>query len=290
MLRAVCPAPVTTTALTTAGAPVSFPLATATGGLAPATVTCTPPSGQTFPLGRTAVTCTAQDAAGASASCTFDVTLTLVPRLTRTRFLAFGDSVTAGEVTSPVVSTVHGERMFRRVVVPSSSYPTVLSNLLSRRYAAQLVSVVNAGREGQFAVDAVPRFTSTLSSTQAEVVLFLMGYNDIQSPRDVSNGLLAVDRMAKETRARGARLFLATLTPSIQGRPRALDPQLTATYNSGIRILANGEGAVLVDLFNTLLPDAANWIGSDGLHPTEAGYGRIAELFFNAIQGDLEVR
>ena len=28
--------------------------------------------------------------------------------------------------------------------------------------------------------------------------------------------------------------------------------------------------------------------GSDGLHPTEAGMGRIAELFFNAIRERLE--
>jgi lysophospholipase L1-like esterase len=39
-----------------------------------------------------------------------------------------------------------------------------------------------------------------------------------------------------------------------------------------------------------MLPDAATLIGSDGLHPTEAGYRRIAELFFAAIRADLEVR
>jgi lysophospholipase L1-like esterase len=30
-------------------------------------------------------------------------------------------------------------------------------------------------------------------------------------------------------------------------------------------------------------------IGSDGLHPTEAGYRRIAELFFAAIRTALQV-
>jgi hypothetical protein len=37
------------------------------------TVTCVPPSGSTFPLGTTTVNCTARDASGNTASCSFDV-------------------------------------------------------------------------------------------------------------------------------------------------------------------------------------------------------------------------
>jgi lysophospholipase L1-like esterase len=36
--------------------------------------------------------------------------------------------------------------------------------------------------------------------------------------------------------------------------------------------------------------DVFRYIGVDGLHPNEAGYARIAELFFDAIQRELEVR
>ncbi len=39
-----------------------------------------------------------------------------------------------------------------------------------------------------------------------------------------------------------------------------------------------------------LLPEVAAVIGIDGLHPTEAGYRRIAEIFFAAIQANLEVK
>ena len=48
------------------------------------------------------------------------------------------------------------------------------------------------------------------------------------------------------------------------------------------------EGATFVDLYNAMLPEAATLIGSDGLHPTEAGYRRIADLFFAAIRAQLE--
>jgi len=45
---------------------------------------------------------------------------------------------------------------------------------------------------------------------------------------------------------------------------------------------------VFVDLYNALLPGLTNYIGADGLHPTEAGYRRMAEEFFVAIRATLE--
>ncbi|MCI0479013.1 HYR domain-containing protein, partial [Candidatus Uhrbacteria bacterium] len=42
-------------------------------------ITCTPPSGSTFPLGTTAVTCTASDAAGNTASDGFNITVATTP-------------------------------------------------------------------------------------------------------------------------------------------------------------------------------------------------------------------
>ena len=41
---------------------------------------------------------------------------------------------------------------------------------------------------------------------------------------------------------------------------------------------------MLVDLYALMLPDVFRYIGVDGLHPNEAGYARMAELFVEAIQ------
>ena len=57
-----------------------------------------------------------------------------------------------------------------------------------------------------------------------------------------------------------------------------------------MRDLAAREGAVLVDVYAGLLPDVTRYIGVDGLHPTEAGYAKIADIFFQAIQSNFEVR
>ncbi|MCI0330101.1 MAG: HYR domain-containing protein [candidate division Zixibacteria bacterium] len=47
--------------------------ATVTGGCGPITVACTPPSGSTFPVGTTVVTCTATNSAGQKDTCQFTV-------------------------------------------------------------------------------------------------------------------------------------------------------------------------------------------------------------------------
>jgi hypothetical protein len=52
---------------------VAYPPPTASDNCPGVTVECSPASGGTFPVGLTAVTCTATDAAGNKATCSFDV-------------------------------------------------------------------------------------------------------------------------------------------------------------------------------------------------------------------------
>ena len=57
-------------------------------------------------------------------------------------------------------------------------------------------------------------------------------------------------------------------------------------YANRMRAIASQEGAVLVDFYAAMLPDVFRYIGVDGLHPNEAGYAKMAELFFQAIQAE----
>lgn len=67
-----CPAPITVECTSPSGATASFS-ATATDNCGAVTPSCSPPSGSTFPLGNTTVSCTATDGSGNSASCTTPV-------------------------------------------------------------------------------------------------------------------------------------------------------------------------------------------------------------------------
>lgn len=74
-----CPANVTAVATGTCPATLSktvtFPAPTASDNCPGVSVVCSPPSGSTFPLGTTTVTCTATDGAGNPATCAFTVTV-----------------------------------------------------------------------------------------------------------------------------------------------------------------------------------------------------------------------
>jgi lysophospholipase L1-like esterase len=237
------------------------------------------------------VQCTASDSAGRSASCTFNVTVTAPqPRLTRTRFLAFGDSMTAGEVAA---ATGFGSGQNTRLVLdPASSYPTRLQALLRARYTAQAstIDVINAGRSGEWAQDGASRFESVVSTARPEVVILFEGANDLGAlgDRGVNVAASALDRMARTARGRGIRVMMATLPPPRPGGIRTLPDAQVRELNNRIRAIAGGEGAVLVDLYGGLRVDLNRYIGVDGLHPTAAGYERIAELMLQAIRTTFE--
>ena len=67
------PADIVVDATGPAGAVVSYAASAVDDVDGPVEVTCSPPSGSTFPIGTTDVTCSASDAAGNEASASFDV-------------------------------------------------------------------------------------------------------------------------------------------------------------------------------------------------------------------------
>ena len=210
--------------------------------------------------------------------------------LSRTRFMAFGDSFTAGEVTSPIAQAPG--LAHRLVVLPSASYPSVLQGQLQAAYPAQAssIAVVNAGEPGERILDGVQRFPSAFDANRPEVVLLMEGANGLPGVGpDISASLMRI--MVLGARNGRARAFVGSMIPQVPGRPRATTPTFELlNYNRTLQQMSIEEGATFVDLYNAMLPEAVTLIGSDGLHPTEAGYRRIADLFFAAIKASLEER
>jgi lysophospholipase L1-like esterase len=280
-----CPDNVSVTPTGTSGITVSYNMPEPHFGQQPVSVTCTPQSGEVFPVGSTAVTCRATDGLNRTAECTFSVTVAPAPRLRLTRFLAFGDSITSGEVVVP--GTGDSETMPAR-----EPYPSVLERLLRARYPGQSIIVTNAGKGGELAVEALPRFGGALRLANSEAVIILEGINDLYRgtlPDNLENMMRGVGALAAEARNRGVRTYIATLTPTRPGR-RYVPIGIVQAANARLRDGARGEGAQLIDLFTPLSADVNNTIGSDGLHPTELGYRRIAEAVFDALRSDLESR
>ncbi len=230
-------------------------------------------------MGATGVTCTATDAAGRNASCGFSVAITAVPTLTRTRFVAFGDSLTEGKVSlGPSVLIDAG----------SHSYPSRVRSLLMARYTSQSITVVNEGWGGERADESLPRFREALDDHRAEAILLMHGVNDLigQTAGRVQTAADGVEELIKEARHQGAVVFVATLPPFGSG-PKASCHECIEPYNRLIRNIAAAKGATLVDV-HAAWAGGAGLMGADGIHPTAAGYEVIATEFVNAIRQVLE--
>ena len=280
-----CPSTITAGAASADGSTVSYEVPAAAGGERPVSVSCRPEPGALFAIGSTQVDCTATDAFNRVATCSFAITVNDTARFRLTRILAFGDSITEGQVVKP--GTDDAETMPAR-----DPYPAVLQRLITARYTNQIITVTNAGKGAEKAVDALPRFGGALGLVNAEAVIILEGINDLYGgtlPTNIENALRGIGVLAAEARNRGVRVYMCTLTPTRPGR-RYVPIGIVQAANARIRDGARGEGARLIDLFTALLPDLNHNIGSDGLHPTEIGYQRMAEAIFAALRADLEVR
>ena len=277
-----CPASIPASSADGLPVVVAYDAPTTAGGLPPVTAVCTAPSGSSFPVDTTEVTCTARDVLERSSSCSFTVTIVRSPRLSATRFVAFGDSITEGKLA-------FGPMLL--ITSPSFSYPFRLQLRLTERYRMQTFDVLDEGLGGERIEAGVRRLPGVLNTDNPGVLLLLEGVNNLNADGasaipTVVDGLRS---MIRTTRGRGIPVFIATLLPQRVGGSRAKAATLIQPANAKIRDMAVGEGAVLVDLYEAFVGQEATLLGSDGLHPTVAGYDQIAATFFESIRAQLEV-
>jgi lysophospholipase L1-like esterase len=271
---------------------VSYTSPTVTGGAPPLTSGCFPASGTLFPVGATSLLCTATDSKQRTDSCRFTVTVTQPPppspRISVTRFIAFGDSITEG--LFPFLITPN----------PPGSYPAVLQSLLRARYTAQADSIVvlDEGLGGQRAADPdeFARFRDALNKDNAGAVLLMEGANDLNNGAAAGDAAAAIPAlvsglraMVRDARGRGLPVFVATLPPQRPGGPKAGAPGTVVPANDQIRSMVAAEGAALVDVYQAFggVPDP--WIGSDGLHPSRVGLEKIAQTFYDILRVRFEI-
>ncbi len=275
------------------GLPVSvtYVTATVTGGAPPVSITCSPTSGSSFPIGSTAVVCQATDARQRTDSCAFTVAVHAPPKIQFTKFAAFGDSITWGEDGRVSTSTSGPQgRWHPTFQVPlSQTYPGVLQTDLQSRYTTQNPTVANSGVPGERAsTSAALTHFSQAMTTRPDVLLIMEGSNDV-SDRNAAVTAAAIANlhtMLLAAKRQGVRPYLATIPPMLSTRTAWT---LVPDFNARIRSLAESDGVSLVDVYAELNTAPDQYIGFDGLHPNTNGYAKMAETFFIAIEATLEV-
>lgn len=283
-----CPASVTLESPDNVPMPMTFSAATTSGGQAPVSVTCSAQSGATFPLGNTVVTCTATDALQRTATCNFNVAVTPSPRISKTKFLAFGDSITNGRCNiSPDVCPPYTDR---------------LHELLVGRYTKQTFTVIKSGLNGETASNDIEgrtldragedRLPVDLGREQPEVVLLMEGSNDLFHDRvtGVELAIESLGRMIDSATAQGVAVFIATIPPQRENgaNGRTEVARQIPGFNAQLKAMATAKGATVVDVNAALSADLNRYIGPDDLHPTAEGLRLIGETFYAAIRAKLD--
>jgi lysophospholipase L1-like esterase len=201
------------------------------------------------------------------------------PRIAKTRFVAFGDSLTEGVVSLPLTLTL--------VDVPNA-YPARLAGALRTRYYDQAdIVVLNEGKAGEFALDGKVRLPDVIKADAPQVLLLMEGANEINvlGRRGVSRAVGALEDMIKDAVRRGCLVFVATLPPQRASGVNGAGAPYVEELNAQIRKTAADEGATLVDVYPQF---DLSLVGQDGLHLTEPGYVRLGAIFADAIRQSFE--
>ena len=285
-----CPADIRLGSIGTPTAIVAYPAPTATGGTPPITVACSPPSKTAFPLGVTTVSCSGTDGVR-SAACSFKVTLVPPqPVLSVQDFLAFGDSITAGENGQPPpVMLVDG----------GNSYPMQLLALMQARYITQSPQVHNCGLQGETVQEGAVRIAPVLDFYKPDVLMLLEGVDSLTGnftkDAPMFQTALSEDIAAAKARNLGG-IFLSTLLPVFPGnctpstpacRGAALDNVEITNMNGVIYALAAQQNVPLVDNY-TAFAGHPEYLDQDGLHTLPLGNQVISKQFLAAIQSKFE--
>jgi lysophospholipase L1-like esterase len=173
---------------------------------------------------------------------------------------------------------------------PPVGYAFKLRTLLAEHYTAQTFTMTDEGVPGESITRGMSRLAGVLSADMPEVVMLFEGINDLNGGRDaaipaVVSGLAS---MVRTTRSRGMAPFVATFLPQRPRGQRAFAVNTIVPANEQVRAMAASEGAVLVDLYAAFDGHVDTLIGPDGLHPSEEGYQKIADTFFQVIRDRLE--
>lgn len=204
--------------------------------------------------------------------------------------MAFGDSNTEGVIATECAWIVLPPQTLSLLCdsYTDGGYPSRLQGLLRTAYPAQTITVSNRGVGGERTSEGRVRLPSTMTAPQ-DLVVIMEGINDLNAGvafGTIVDNLRAMVRTAKNA---GKAVMLGTVLPVVTVSYPFKGEMLPYTkgdnvaieeLNRRIRIVAGEESVILVDFWQSFRnhPNMASLFSADGLHPSAAGYLRMAEL------------
>ena len=150
---------------------------------------------------------------------------------------------------------------------------------------------IGRGISGQTTPQMLVRFRQDVVALKPKVVVILAGINDIAGNTGPSSLEMIEDNIASMTeiaKANGIRVVLSSVLPAYDfpWRPGMEPAPKVIALNAWLKSYAKRAGAVYLD-YHTFMSDVRGGLrpelGSDGVHPNEAGYRIMAPLAEQAI-------
>lgn len=200
--------------------------------------------------------------------------------------MAFGDSLTEGERT-PAFWGTHDPGTPGIAL----SYPFKLWTLLSTTYTGQSIAVYNAGYGGEAAASSAARarFLDMLRQHAPQLVILMHGTNDLNAGTERGVIIGAIEALIGDAQARGVALFVSSvprMLPGVGNPPKGTAASRVPNYNEDLRRMALEEGVPFIDIYPHITDDMISPL--DGLHLTQAGNQKLAEIYFAAIKAAYE--
>jgi lysophospholipase L1-like esterase len=189
------------------------------------------------------------------------------------RYLAFGDSITAG-----TGSEGH------------AGWTVELERRLRERWGA--AEMLRDGVPGSRSIDGVERLPAMLAEDQPAFTLLLYGTNDWNrcqyTTPEACYTVPALRDMIGSARRAGSLPVVGTIIPAnplFTERDAAERNRWIQAENDLVRAMVQQEGAVLAETWLAFGADQSAWppLFFDHIHPADDGYTRITEAFFRAI-------
>lgn len=177
-----------------------------------------------------------------------------------------------------------------------SGYVAILRGWLQARFPEAGYRILNRGTGGDRTVELLARWKQDCLELKPDVVSISIGVNDVWRLRGEWNGQKYVSgadfeanyrNLLNQAREAGVRRFVLMSPTTIAEETDSALAALLDERTNQVRLLAGEYGAVYVptrEAMNRALKDSpeTRWT-TDGCHPTTAGHGLIAAVWWNAV-------
>ncbi len=201
--------------------------------------------------------------------------------------------------SDPLQSTLHHYRLTYAAIGASDAYGVGTGDPDQRSWPTDLrnafgfnVHLINLGIPGATVAQALQDELPIAQASQPDVITVWLAVNDLIDKVPLGTYTQQLQSLLSALRQNThARIFVGnvpdlTLLPYFSNDdPVALATQVRQ-WNRAIAAVCAATGAHLVDLFSqwSELADHPEYISDDGLHPSDLGAQRLAEIFAQAIQ------